>query len=417
MAGGYKHGKYSFTGGTIGSTDAERCATVLKGCANVLLGLNVGWSLDTSLNATVDDYTSATGDSYCKTTSSSSFMQSPCYMLFFTSTSGAKLCLGYRYGFYMGTNPNSTYGTRTALDNNWCAGNIWHYGLFVSIIPPGVNDTFSTSSPYRPDSATLFIGTARTSYLYGNSGYGTSYRVQSFANYDSTSLTYSYDIISNGLNVIVLNHSNVSGESDRYGGYICGRLVTSFINAGDSNGYGTLALADSGYNRTQGNGYQCEFYIGYNNIANGINVETNYYTNAGEYSYYYESGLAPCQSVKKADNSAWITGFFTNAGSSSGSNLYSPRITANTFNLTSNISAANRWVPIIMHGYATAGTLAQYGVTNETCLKGWIDPDLARIVNNNSTYHRGQTFDNGNLVYIGAGLAIGWDPSNTTSIF
>lgn len=417
MAGGYKHGKYSFTGGTIGSTDAERCATVLKGCANVLLGLNVGWSLDTSLNATLDDYTSASGDSYCKTTSSSSYMQSPCYMLFFTSTSGAKLCMGYRYGFYMGGSPSATYGTRTALSNSWCAGNIWNYGLFVSIIPPGVNDTFSTSSPYRPDSATLFIGTARTGYLYNNSGYGPNYRVQSFANYDSTSLTYSYDIVSNGLNVIVLNRSDAYGESDRYGGYICGRLVTSFVNDGDSNGFGTLALADSGYQYSSGNAYQCEIFMGTNNAANGINAETNYYTNSGQYSYYYHSGLCPCQSVKKADDSAWITGFFTNAGDSSESTIYGPAITASTFQLGSRLSSPNRWVPIMMYGLATAGTLAQYGVTNETCLKGWIDPDLIRIVNNNSTYQRGQTFDNGNLVYIGAGLAIGWDPSNTTSIF
>lgn len=417
MAGGYKHGKYSFTGADIGTADAERCATVLKGCAQVLLDLNVGWSLDASLNATLDDYTSAAGDSYCKATSSSSYMQSPCYMLFFTSTSGAKLCMGYRYGFYIGSSPSATVGTRTALDRSWCAGNIWNYGLFVSIIPPGVNDTFSASSPYRPNSATLFIGTARTKELYNSSGYGPSYRVQSFANHGSTSLTYSYDIISNGLNVIVLNHSNTSGESDRYGGYICGRLVTSFTNAGDSNGFGTLALADSGYMYAPNKSYQSELYMGYYDAANGINVETNYYTNANEYSYYYNSGLAPCQSVKKADNSAWITGFFMNAGSSTLSTVYGPCIAANTFNLTSSVSAANRWVPIMMYGYATAGTLDQYGVTSETCLKGWVDPDLARIVNNNNTYQRGQTFDNGNLVYIGAGLAIGWDASNTTSIF
>jgi hypothetical protein len=66
---------------------------------------------------------------------------------------------------------------------------------------------------------------------------------------------------------------------------------------------------------------------------------------------------------------------------------------------------------------ATAATLSEYGVTSETCLKGYADPDLIRIVNCNSVYQRGQTFDNGNIVYIGGGVAIGWDASNTTSIF
>lgn len=43
-------------------------------------------------------------------------------------------------------------------------------------------------------------------------------------------------------------------------------------------------------------------------------------------------------------------------------------------------------------------------------LKGYLDTNFIRSVLN--TYTIGQTFDDGNFVYIGDGIALGWDPSN-----
>lgn len=411
MAGGYKHGRYSWVGGTIGSTAAEKCATVLKGCAQVLLDLNVGWSLDTSLNATLDDYTSATGDIVAGTAQ-------PCYLLFFTSTSGAKLCLGYRFRPSSYTTTSSSYD-HAALSTSDCAGRGYPFGLIASIIPSGSSDTFSTTSPYRPSSSVPFIGTAMGALQqYYSVGMG------SMAFRNSQYATFNYDIISNGLNIIVLNSStdyNASYDyTGKYGGFVIGRLVTSFINDGDTSGYGCFSLALSGRYQYSSSYDYMESFISTDDGATGINRDSSWFARSGvgttQNDYITQYYLYQYNTCQKADGS-WLTGVWSDAGSTSSYNIFGVNLSSDFNQLYSTISAPNRWVPIMMYGYASAGTLSKYGVTSDTCLKGWIDPDLARIVNNNSTYQRGQTFDNGNLVYIGAGLAIGWDASNTTSIF
>lgn len=411
MAGGYKHAKYTWVGGTVGSTDAERCATVLKGCAQALLDTGAGWSLDTSMNATLDDYTSIDGDAYYNT-STYSKTASPCYLLFFTSTSGAKLCLGYRYGYITKSTGYSSYGSRNAIPDSSQIG-AYTLGLIASIIPPTSSQTFSKTSPYIPDDATRFCSPAHVTSM---SDYSTTSRAFSFAASNASYATYEYHLITNGTNLIILNHSNQTAESsslsypNNYGGCVIGQVISSVTNDGDDYKFGTIPLANSATEHgSSDNNYNCsEARIEY-----GINTEGSYFSGA----YSYSNNMNRAQSVRKADGSGWLTGPYPNAGTSGSSTLYGPRITAETYNFNTGISARNRWVPIFVYGMATAATLSEYGVTSETCLKGYADPDLIRMVNCNSVYQRGQTFDNGNIVYIGGGVAIGWDASNTTSIF
>lgn len=414
MAGGYICRRYDFTG--TFADDHTACLTVLQGIVTAII--NTGkWELDVSLNASLTNYTSASGD-YTGTTLPGTAM--PCYMYFLTSTVGTeKLCVGYRYGFALSYGSGSTASRytdenyRNAITAENTAGkSAVSWGVFASIIPAGSSSTFSTTAPYRPSDSTPFVFTAlKYSFNYGTSSL-VECRSMAYIAKSGTTYTYSYIPVTDGHSLFILTNTtnnSIGRGSDYYGGFICGKLIGTPYTQSDNNLYGTLMLSTSGNNFVSGSYYLNETYIDSYGISNN---PSTYFTN----SYYYESAAYWQQSVASADGTKWLGGQYLNAGTSSSDYIYGPRISAETYLLNSNVSNNNQWVPIVLYGYATIGTLTEYGVTNDTCIKGWVDPDLARIVPLGS-FTRGQLFNNGSLVYIGAGLAIGWDASNTISIF
>lgn len=402
MAGGYICRKFEWDGGRT-DTHNERCAFVLKGCAQALLDTNTGWALDTAKNATLDDYTQASGD---KMYESNSYVDSPCYMLFFTSTSGAKMMLGYRYGFSRGT--STSY--QGALWANSIVGNVLAYGLFASIIPPGSSDSFSTSSPFISGDASLIAFTA-TYALFGSYA---AYNHCSFALDNASNVTFRYFFITNGTNLVVLNNSNKDSDNQNlYNGFVCGRIFSTLFNPDDdTKKCGVFYLSRYvGGSSSSSNYYESKIYT--TSGAEGINLETAYFgTNYLSSSKY--DVVNNYRAYQKADGT-WENGAFsTNTGTA----FHGETIASNTNQLNENVGT-KRWVPCYMYGIATPETITEHEIVagGGNTLKGYIDPDLARIVNNNSRYARGTTFDNGNLIYLGGGLAVGWDPSNTVAIF
>lgn len=403
MAGGYICKKFEWDGGRTDAR-AERCAFVLKGCAQALLDTNTGWALDTAKNATLDDYIQASGD---KLYESNSYVNSPCYMLFFTSTSGAKLMLGYRYGYSRGTS-TSYHG---AISENDTVGKFQAYGLFASIIPPGSSSSFSTSSPFISGDASPIAFTA----TYAAFGSFASYNHYSFAFDNASNVTFRYFFITNGTNLVVLNNSNKDSDNqNKYNGFVCGRIFSTLFNPDDDTkkcGVFYLSRYYGGSSSSSSNLYESKIYT--TSGHEGINLETSYFgTNYLSSSKF--DVVNNYRAYQKADGT-WENGMFsTNAGNE----FHGETIASNTSQLGENVST-KRWVPCYMYGLATPETIAEHEIVAGcgNTLKGYIDPDLARIVNNNSRYARGTTFDNGNLIYLGGGLAVGWDASNTTSIF
>lgn len=408
MAGGYICKKFEWDGGRT-DTHAERCAFVLKGCAQALLDTNTGWALDTAKNATLDDYTQASGD---KLYESNSYVDSPCYILFFTSTSGAKMMLGYRYGYTK--RDGSTYNGAFSADDS--VGNWKGYGLFASIIPPGSNDSFGTTSPYRSGDATPVSFTAIMRKTTSSSYY--IYNNQSFAFSNDANITFAYFIITDGVNLIVLNKSNIDTRNEPLrGGFVCGRIFSTLFNGqDDAKKAGAFYLTWCAcYNSTSDGFPAYEYFINSAQYSTkyGINNDSEYFTS----NYRSDNGwlmFNNYRAYQKADGT-WENGAFS---TNTSGEFRGETIAAASSQLSENVGT-KRWVPCYMYGIATPETIAEHEIVagGGNTLKGYIDPDLARIVNNNSRYARGTTFDNGNLIYLGGGLAVGWDPSNTVAIF
>jgi hypothetical protein len=92
----------------------------------------------------------------------------------------------------------------------------------------------------------------------------------------------------------------------------------------------------------------------------------------------------------------------------------------NTEQLGTNVAnpeagTGGRWVPL--EAYLTSSDPSLYGIVSGDGFKGYLDTDFIRCVTRN-TYSKGQTFGtNSEFIYLGGGIAIGWDSTNTVSLF
>ena len=76
----------------------------------------------------------------------------------------------------------------------------------------------------------------------------------------------------------------------------------------------------------------------------------------------------------------------------------------------SSITGFNRWAAIYI-GIMSGDPTSHYIVRGDG-MKGYLDTNFLRHVGVNSGYSFGQTFDDGNFIYIGNGTVMGWDASN-----
>lgn len=198
----FKSGKFSWQGGRT-DTAADRTAFVLKGVAQTLIGLGVGWELDTARNATVDNYTVMSG-------------ATASYLLYLKNVDGARLMVSYSY---LGAS-----GFAQSLG----AGNNNVGGLIMSMIPPGEGEfgTNPAASNFLPAKATRLMG--------GCMGAGTSF--YSLASTNSAGATYSYTLVSDGKRVAVFAGTGGTGLQ----AYAIGELFSALAH--DKNVYGVLPL-------------------------------------------------------------------------------------------------------------------------------------------------------------------------------
>jgi hypothetical protein len=77
----------------------------------------------------------------------------------------------------------------------------------------------------------------------------------------------------------------------------------------------------------------------------------------------------------------------------------------------SSVVGFNRWVAIYIGVMSQEPSSPGNYIVRGDGMKGYIDTNFLRYVRLNY-YTFGQTFDDGNFVYIGHGVAMGWDSSN-----
>ena len=369
--GGYimRQTKWLGTGDSGNDNDKRtRAQEILQRVANLLLDTNTGWVLDQEHNET-----SNPGD---QTYLIGGYGNIGTYFLFFKNNNGVdpceKLLIGYSVnGYYPQVPFGYPYNTNTACGTTT--------GLFCSMIPAGSTKSFGTDPSiegFLVDEATKIHGSYNGNSV--NNGYSVAYR-------NTGSTTYHAQIVTNGKTVVFrINKENYTGNMWFVGPVIetlahpsmdikcTSKMLSKHIIYGDYS----EAVDDSN---------------GYNNYDFWRSINSSYYNQYNRVDLFDSLGHH-----LHSSNGHGI--FFTADGQ-----LLTSLIS------NSSISGFNRWVAVSCGVYSPDPT-THYIVQGDG-LKGYLDTNFIRNVLDGA-YTIGQTFDDGNFVYVGNGIALGWDPSN-----
>jgi len=366
MAGGFIMKQATWLGGQT-NTVFERAVSIVQSIANLLLETNTGWSLDVSHNATVDDYMIDTEGN------------PKVAVLFLKSTNGEKLMIGYS------TNKNlviqAPFGFLYSAAQISCV-----YGLFTSMIPSGSSSTFGMSwlaEGFIPVDATLVHSASMGSP--GASG------LKSVAELNTNNITYRAQVVTNGSIVSFRIFNELQYGSWWFVGPIISTLAHQSMD--------TLPTAKMASIR----------YFG--GIAEGSGSTTTVSLNSGssDSSYWWHSCSPSFYDKFTQIDIFRADGEHIQSSGGHGIFIVSDESQTSTIVSNSSITGFNRWSAYYI-GVMSADPTAHYIVKGDG-MKGYFDTNFLRKVNS-SLYAFGQTFDDGNFVYIGNGVAMGWDSTN-----
>lgn len=356
------------------NTAAERAEFIVKAVANLLIDTGTGWALDTTHNTTVDDYmVDKESDPQV-------------FVLFLTSTHGEKLMLGYSisyntripapFGFYV----SSSYTT-------------YIHGLFTSMIPAGSSSVFGQTwlgEGFIPTDATLVHSACF------NNNTGSSYQ-KGMARENKSGYTYHAQVITNGSIIGFRMYININVGTWWFTGPIIGTLAHPTMDTLPTAKMLSIpfryGISEEGSNETNSRIRD--------NIEDGSEGGSQYY-------WYCKSYYGNKENYIEAD-------LFRADGehmqSAEGHGIFLESSVKQTANIISNssITGFNRWSAYYI-GICSGDPTSHYIVKGDG-MKGYLDTNFLRQVNPR-LYSFGQTFDDGNFIYIGDGVAMGWDSTN-----
>ena len=361
--GGYKCVQFQWTGGRT-DTVLERLNYVLTGIVEAIVNSGTGWALDTAEMGQ---------------TSSSWYHE-------LTMSSSNKAIVKFLV--------NSTAGITTTIRNSdrfkTASTSYSHInGLFASAC--STVSTFGTSTgtiSLEPDTTKWISAYLSTSAPAGNG---------SFIN--ENSYTYTYNMIIKGGQIAFLYRSS-NWTAGLYKGFAIGDLLGTLAHSDDGNEYNKLCciLLGGATNAEQASP-----------STNLINSESNYYS--------LDNNICFCRYY---DGEEWDPDNISTATYIDDANTLVKAAISNTVQLGTDIAVpeagtGGRWCPLF--AYISSQDPSLYGVVSGDGFKGYFDTDFIRGVTK-GIYSRGQTFgDNAEFIYIGGGIAIGWDSTNTVSLF
>lgn len=414
---GFKYKKFSFTGGSAefpSGTSASDIQTkeraIVKGFADALIAMNIGWGCDTTRNATTSDFVDV--PKYSSST--------PAPGLFLVNaTSGCKLFIAYvddPAGMALYDSDGTTKLLPTTSSDNFVSWfnssstytNVYCVGFIMSMIPAGSSNTFGpTFKAYEflpTDATRLYSSAIRISSSISNSP-----KLASRINNGETHTICVWG------NPYCVGYGNGRGsQTNNNFCYCAGRIIGELGNATADNSnqskYGILPLTQTitdanEYDITSSSPYRYNMITLQTTPLNGneyvfgkIPISVSFALTPSNGTSYPNWGYSIC----KADGT-WIQGTSTH--------FVTPVCWVYKFknphvqDLTSN----NRmWAPIEMWLYAS-DPQNDY-IANGNGFKGYLDTDLFRC---SPQFAEGTVMDNGNFVCTGVGcLTLGWDPSN-----
>lgn len=381
---GFKFKRIDFTSGDNNfpgkSTTAESqtCAkSIVKGVADALIAMNIGWAVDTDHNSSTNDFSDVPDTNN----------SGPWPGLFLiNSTSGCKLFVCYIAGAYAFPN----FSGDDVLHN----GNNYYNlsGLIISIIPSGSLSVFGSTfdSSFLPSDATRFVGsaTSQSNIVYRqNSG-------------DH----YSYGILATDSCVgVVVGRSNTQNlPSLKTPNYFVGRIIGDLFNTSDNSNnarYGSLLL---GSVPASSSSYE---------TCSGFSTQVQY--NTGAYFYVMgtrggslSNGSYNAGSIAKSDGT-WANGYYANHACTYIWPANNFDVMLSPYSYNSSNTGKSIWIPFQI--FVSTDDFSTYGITADCGLKGNLDTSLFRCAL--GTYC--QQFDNGNFICCNDyNFLIGWDPNN-----
>lgn len=380
--GGFKAFEHVFTGTNYTSyssysTGETAVKALLKAVTQGIVATEPHWTYDSNFTSTADNFV--------KIGSSSSKWYDACFAQFLINTNtGSKLLVYY--------NP----GTTTVVDlssvlryNNTTGYCIFGYGLCMAMIPGGSSQTWDTTSncttsSFLPTQATPILGTSSKPDLGSTTATN--------ANFVGTSGTHRYVIVIKEDVILVFWQDSNSGNM--CGCNAVGKIFGTLCNASDDgvcSQYGCITFkkytmtqtgyAESDYSNSMLNSRGLPLIY----VASGTNV---YCLNQQMFMSYFK--IDTTSKPTSTSNSG--------ARSISASNqmaFYDGAAQSSTTNKTA-------FTPFLVGGE---------NVGSDSYFKGYLDTDVFRGVYPGFPYNT--LFDNGKFIYVGSGLAVGWDASNT----
>lgn len=384
-------GSESFQVGSGYEYQRIRSEKILTHVVDALIGMNIGWQLDTDRNTTSSDYNNvpcATGTN----TFPGIFLKN--------SISNCKMFLACFGGSFANSdviknfNNNSTFKYST---NSQCSG------IICSIIPSESSSEFGDfDDSFLPPEATRLVGTSQ-----GTSNSTSVYMSHAYNPHEN--YWYSYGIFATpyALAISASNSSNPSTKPHLPSAiYVTGRIISELAHEEDNAvnaKYGFFLNHRPTGNESGNEGWGRDYaystsFMGFTLHLPGASITD------GSASYQYCGG---CISNANGD---WING--------TDSSQYTVKyVTTNPYLLSGNLYSKNtttRWCPLCI--FVQSNNLNTYGVVPGDGLKGIIDPELARA----SRGEMGTVFDNGNFIQADEpayrDISFGWSPENTESI-
>jgi hypothetical protein len=389
----------------VGNTDAlrrTRSEFVVKACAEALISMNIGWTLDLS----------RTNDS----STTSDFANVPCItgsntypaLFLVNSISGCKLFIAYFGGVQTTDHCMKNFSGNDLFQMSSTSYTNTIAGLCVSMIPDGSTSTFGQTfdSSFLPADATRIIGTARY--------YTTSSNGITLCNNPDSGKYISWGIWANEY---VFAASAAYGSSDYWTlktpSYAVGKLISLLAHEEDNSvnsRYMTLAFRDSTTN-SEGSESEDASVINSTITKHAGNSDTNV---LGVATSAFKTGASYVMGAISRTDGTWING----TDSSTYNVILMPLGVEQTSTYVYNASSGkSRWIPFQV--MVTSSNLSTYGVVSGDGFKGIIDPDIIMyaFTNNGSNISYGQLLNNGKMMCIDPtyNLLLGWDASNTDS--
>jgi hypothetical protein len=329
--------------------------------------------------------------------------------LYFVDEGGAKLSLTYSWTSspFPAWPSGVFYATSNAGNNNCPAG------LTISIIPPNCGSfspsQLSSVTDYSPAYATPVVGTAgcESRYEYssdnylGRRGQGALRYMQLFE--QDCGITYSFVTKPNSHCVFVFVRNTLYG-ADRCGMIGAGRMLSHLIHPTDN-------LIGTDYAWIRSGCYNCDFSNDMSAQGSpNIRVDNNppYHTVDGcDYGGFFlgmRQAAYSDQNRTHAYNGMWKSPYQMFA--TPGQYLIDTTREHNT-----SVFGEERAMPLMV-GWNNNDRKVVPG----SGLKGFLDPEMILVVKTNS-YQRGQTFDGGNFIYVGAGLLMPWDAELNKDVY